>query len=138
MHRTTDPITSKISGQETYCRKLNLQMSFLVGLRSLGTGTAQEVAEEAKVLGHIGLAESIRKRAYELERSGQITVCETRRCKVTGRAASVYRLSPEHLKGSNCANSITEEKRIYQDHARRQGSCTNGAESESVERKARI
>ena len=79
--RKSDPDTSREGAAAT---NLNAhQRLFLDRLEQLGQATANEVAEGC---------ESVRKRASELVRSGDIQVIGIRAFKVTGRRASVYTL----------------------------------------------
>jgi hypothetical protein len=87
--RTSDPETSKCAAIETKSKLTQRCQQFLDGLRILGQATANEVA--VFVAGNnIGLVGSIRRRASDLQAMGLIRVIDRRKCKVTGKAVTVY------------------------------------------------
>ncbi len=97
--RRGDPITSKIAAVEVQPKLAGYRKVFADRLRHLGQATAQEVA-----LGQ----ESIRKRAKELERAGIVKVVGARRCRRTGKTASVYELSKGSHEHSSMYTKATE------------------------------
>ncbi|AMV34387.1 hypothetical protein VN12_19840 [Pirellula sp. SH-Sr6A] len=86
--RRSDPETSHIAAEELSPRLRGLRLQFVEALTQLGQATANEVA--AFVTSDPHLAQSIRKRAKEIERHGFIRVVGVRACKQTGSKASVY------------------------------------------------
>jgi len=91
LSRKSDNLTSQKSAAETEKKLGKLQESFLLGLRFLKQATANEVAADA-VLQCGGVPESYRKRARELVRAGRVVECGERKCEVTGKTATVYKL----------------------------------------------
>jgi hypothetical protein len=91
LSRKSDPITSQKSAAETEKKLGPLKEAFLILLRFLKEATANEVATDC-VLQCGGIAESYRKRAKDLIRDGLIEECGDRRCEVTGKSATVYKL----------------------------------------------
>lgn len=90
--RQTDPATSQIAAEEIR-PKLNVRAGqFLAGLAAIGgTGTAREVA--AEVADCIAVHDSIRRRASDLVRLGLIEEIDARVCRISGKKATVYRLT---------------------------------------------
>lgn len=80
--RQSDPETSQIAAADIEPKLSGCRREFVERLRVLGAATAQEVADGN---------ETIRKRAKECERMGWIVNAGARRCRVTGKMATVYR-----------------------------------------------
>jgi hypothetical protein len=93
--RKSDPITSQKSAAETEPKLGRYQELFVRCLRFLKEATANEVAIDAVLLGSGGANESYRKRALELVRAGRIVECGERKCQVTGKTATVYKLKEQ-------------------------------------------
>lgn len=89
--RRTDPETSHIAAGELQPRLSGLRLQFVNALKQLGKATANEVAASVTCDPHV--AQSIRKRAKEIERAGLIRVVSVRQCKQTGSKASVYEVT---------------------------------------------
>lgn len=90
--RSCDPATSTQAASEIEPRLTARAKQFLQGLNLIGgTGTAREVA--SSVADGIALHDSIRRRATDLVRLGLIQEIEARVCRVSGKKATVYRLT---------------------------------------------
>jgi len=89
--RSSDPETSQLAAEHIKPSLTRLRRMFLQSLVELGQSTANEAAWHAT--GDHTLRESIRKRAAELVKSGEIEIVGKRQCKVTGVAANVYRVT---------------------------------------------
>lgn len=88
--RASDPEPSHAAAAQV---PLTLRCAqFLDGLRSLGTGTANEVA--LFVSGdNRGMHDSIRRRASDLVRLGRIRQIGVRECSVTGKRVAYYEVA---------------------------------------------
>lgn len=83
--RRSDPVTSQIAAANVEPQLNGLRAQFVERLRQIGEpSTAQEIS---------GGSESIRKRAKECLRLGVVRDAGTRRCRVTGKVATVYWLT---------------------------------------------
>ena len=96
--RVKDPATSQAAAVEVRPQLGDCQAKFLDGLEHLiaSTGqpaTAAEVAEFCYTFNPSKNRESYRKRAGELVKSGRISACGARRCRITGKLATTYRLA---------------------------------------------
>lgn len=92
--RRSDPITSQVSAIETQQRLGKLQSRLMEAISEVNARAIDPTANEAgsNAAGrHGGLAESYRKRATELVRSGLLVVTGERHCTVTGKLAQTYR-----------------------------------------------
>jgi hypothetical protein len=86
--RKADPVTSRQAAEEVRPKIGQLQQAFLAALAAIGKpATANEVAAKAVAMGLAGNAESVRKRAAEVERAGMVKVIGIQRCGVTGKLA---------------------------------------------------
>jgi len=91
--RDADPQTSKQAAAETkpilgYCQQV-----FVKALERLGVpSTAAEIAVVANQINGSKNTESYRKRAAECVEVGSIEPCEARKCGVTGKKATTYRI----------------------------------------------
>ena len=86
--RRTDPPESKLAAWQIKVKAETYRAYFIESLRYLGTATANEVGRHATP--NTIEADSIRKRAKELERAGLIRKVGSRACMVTGKTAGVY------------------------------------------------
>ena len=95
LSRRSDKLTSQKSAAETE-KKLGFLQEAMLGMfaASLWPATANEAAKEA-VVDFGGRAESYRKRALELVRAGRIVECGERKCEVTGKTATTYKLKEQ-------------------------------------------
>jgi hypothetical protein len=92
--RQADPVTSRQAAEEIKPKVGQLQQAFLAGLEAIGKpATANEVAAKAVAMGLAGNAESVRKRAAEVERAGMIRVVGIQRCGVTNKLAEAWKVS---------------------------------------------
>lgn len=87
--RCTDPEPSHVAAVEVGKVLTELQQQFLAGLRELGQGTSNEVA--AHLTNEFGKRNTLRRRASDLVGS-RIRAAGTRKCRITGRMATVYEL----------------------------------------------
>lgn len=87
--RSTDPATSHQAAAEIGTVLTELQTQFLAGLRELGQATSNEVA--AHVAQEFARRNTLRRRASDLV-GIHIRAVGTRKCHITGRAATVYEL----------------------------------------------
>jgi hypothetical protein len=94
LSRRSDKLTSQKSAAETEPKLGRYQELFVRSLRFLKEATANEVAIDAVLLGG-GANESYRKRALELVRLGRIVESGERKCEVTGKLATVYKLKEQ-------------------------------------------
>ena len=92
--RAGDPMTSRMAAAEIRPKVNQLQQAFLAALTAIGKpATANEVAAKAVAMGLAVNAESVRKRAAEVERVRMIKVVGIQRCGVTGKLAEAWRVS---------------------------------------------
>jgi hypothetical protein len=91
LSRKSDPITSQQSAAETEPKLGRYQELFVRSLRFLKEATANEVAVDAVLLGG-GTPETYRKRALELVRASRIVANGERKCEITGKTATVYKV----------------------------------------------
>jgi hypothetical protein len=92
--RKSDPKTSKDAAEEIKPKIGQLQVAFLAALTAIGKpATANEVGAKAVAMGLAGNAESVRKRAAEVERVRMIKVVGIQRCGVTGKLAEAWRVN---------------------------------------------
>ena len=89
--RQSDPVTSQAAAEEIRPKVGQLQAAFLAALTAIGKpATANEVGAKAVAMGLAGNAESVRKRAAEVERVRMIKVVGIQRCGVTGKLAEAW------------------------------------------------
>ena len=92
--RKADPVTSQQASVEIKPKIGQLQAAFLAALAAIGKpATANEVAAKAVAMGLAGNAESVRKRAAEVERAGMVRVAGIQRCSVTGKLAEGWKVN---------------------------------------------
>jgi hypothetical protein len=92
--RASDPVTSRAAAEEIKPKIGQLQQAFLAALTAIGKpATANEVGAKAVAMGLAVNAESVRKRAAEVERVRMIKVVGIQRCSVTGKLAEAWRVS---------------------------------------------
>jgi hypothetical protein len=87
--RPSDPMPSHQAAADVGKVLTELQQQFLAGLRELGQATANEVA--AHVAQEFARRNTLRRRASDLV-DKQIRAVGTRKCRITGRPATVYEL----------------------------------------------
>jgi hypothetical protein len=89
--RAGDPMTSQSAAAEIKPKIGQLQAAFLAALTAIGKpATANEVGAKAVAMGLAVNAESVRKRAAEVERVRMIKVVGIQRCGVTGKLAEAW------------------------------------------------
>jgi hypothetical protein len=87
--RHSDPVPSQVAAAEVGKALTELQQQFIAGLRELGQATSNEVA--AHVAQEFARRNTLRRRASDLV-DKQIRAVGTRKCRITGRPATVYEL----------------------------------------------
>jgi hypothetical protein len=91
--RKSDPITSHQSAAETEPKLGKIQDRMLKSIAAFKSPpTANEAAEECVFTFGEASQETYRKRALELVRAGRIVTCGERKCEVTGKTATVYKV----------------------------------------------
>jgi hypothetical protein len=94
--RRTDPETSQQAAAQVASGLGAKQAEFVAALRALRQATAAEVAayavplEVGQTTAGLCRRETIRKRASELVKLGWIRAVGSKKCDITGNAASVY------------------------------------------------
>jgi len=97
--RTNDPATSQEASMNFEALRQVRKKQFLDGLAALGgLGTAREAV--SMITKDATLSDSIRRRASDLVRTGEITIVGSRRCSVSNHKATIYKLR-EHGNGNN-------------------------------------
>jgi hypothetical protein len=90
--RAVDPETSHLAARQV--DRQQLMRHFVAAVAGLGKCTAAEVRQFYVDAGlTIDRAESIRKRASEAAKAGQVRICGRRRCQVTNNFATVYEVT---------------------------------------------
>ena len=92
--RARDPATSKQAASEAGEKLGRCQAGFIGALKLLGMATAAEAAQAAHAADPSSNAESYRKRARECVERGLAEWAGQRRCRITGKMATVYRAKP--------------------------------------------
>lgn len=91
--READPATSKAAAEEVKPMLGKCQQIFVQALeRMLVPATASEIARVANQIDGSKNTESYRKRAKECLEAGKIVECEPRKCAVTGKKATTYKV----------------------------------------------
>jgi hypothetical protein len=84
-------VTSRTAAEEIKPKISQLQQAFLAALTAIGKpATANEVGAKAVAIGLAVNAESVRKRAAEVERVRMVRVVGIQRCGVTGKLAEAW------------------------------------------------
>jgi hypothetical protein len=89
--RPSDPETSTEAAFEIAQKHTRLEEEFLQVLRELGEATSNEVAVLIAE-GNVGRINTMRRRASDLLRKKSVVALEPRKCQITGKKATVYKV----------------------------------------------
>ena len=96
--RTTDPHTSHIAAAEL--KLTATQQAALLAAAQLVSATANEIGQLAASVNG-GVSESYRKRCKELVRMERLAIAGERRCSITGKLCTTYRVIPTDRSGDD-------------------------------------